>query len=492
MAQPNYKLTALGCKVNQYDLCAIESALQEAGLKRAPRGAANVNLVAVATCCVTTTAMRKSRQAVSRAVRNSPGAAVLVVGCYCDYDAGRVSELLESLNVPPDRAIVAGHHAGDLPERIRQLAGSLQRPGGDSGQAGRLGNDLCTIAACDACRDVPPDHTSITLRRMAAVKHNVSATRDLPPVRKFPGHQRAFVKVQDGCDAFCAYCVVPYARSVVWSRTVRQVLDECGQLVAAGHREIVLSGVFLGAYGRKSAVRRRWKMPCSPLVELVRQVARIDGLWRLRLSSLEPADLNDELLGLWGEVPNLAPHFHLPLQSGSTRILRKMNRQYTADDYRRTLDRLQWAVDRPAITTDIIVGFPDESDRDFARTLEMVRLAGFSKIHAFPFSAIEGTAAWSWRDRCPPAQVVGHRMAELARLEREMAAAYRGRFVGMVMEGLVESARGAGGFRRAMTDRYLTVRFRPQPGVGNLTGTVIPFRIEGVCEGGLEGTVAGG
>ena len=311
------------------------------------------------------------------------------------------------------------------------------------------------------------------------------------PLKRFPNRQRAIVKVQDGCDAFCAYCIVPYTRPVVWSRDVGRITAECEALVAAGHREIVLSGVFLGAYGRQTALRRQWGQSEAPLTELIRAVAEIEGLWRLRLSSLEPADLTDDLLGLWRDLPNLAPHFHLPLQSGSSRVLQRMNRQYTAEEYCRTVEHLHGALDRPALTTDIIVGFPGESDGDFDQTISVARQAGFSKIHTFPFSAIEGTAAWSRRSEAPPAEEVKARMARLGALEADMAAAYRCQFVGDVLEGVVEGARARRDrpqSRQAMTDRYLTVRFGA-PRENDLTGQVVSLRIAAATKTGLRGTL---
>jgi len=194
------------------------------------------------------------------------------------------------------------------------------------------------------------------------------------------------------------------------------VMDECTNLMGAGHKEIVLAGVFLGAYGRETAIRRRWDGKAAPLIELIRSVAAIDGLWRVRLSSLEPGDLTDDLLALWSDLPNLAPHFHLPLQSGSGRILKSMNRQYTPEQFSQTVRRLREDLDQAAVTTDIIVGFPGESDDDFAQTLDMARESGFAKIHAFPFSAIEGTAAWLRRDEIPPKDVVKDRLARLGKL----------------------------------------------------------------------------
>ena len=494
---PAYTLTTLGCKVNQYDGCALATALEAAGLTPAGDGDEPA-LVAVNTCCVTRTAMRKSRQAIRRAVRGAPKAAVIVVGCYSDYDANRLATMLASLGVVPQRSIVAGHHDGDLPERIQRLAASLNAPHKSAGQsvdepgmqAGAMRDDGRMNADAGArSQTIIPNSTFIKASRANAIKKNLSGTRHLPPIRVFTGHQRAFVKVQDGCDAFCAYCIVPYARSVVWSRPVADVTAECTQLVGAGHKEIVLAGVFLGAYGRETAIRRRWGAGAAPLIQLVRAVASIDGLWRVRLSSLEPGDLADDLLAMWRELPNLAPHFHLPLQSGSDKVLRSMNRQYTPEQFSRTVRRLREDLDEAAVTTDVIVGFPGETDDDFARTLELAAEARFAKIHAFPFSAIEGTAAWSRREQAPPRSAVKHRLARLGELEREMALAYRSGLVGRTMEALVESTIPAPNLRQAMTDRHQTVRFAAPE--RSLTGQVVRLNITGATEDGLEGTLGG-
>ena len=170
-------------------------------------------------------------------------------------------------------------------------------------------------AAGDARITASPD--SIRTRRTAAVKANVPGTARLGSIDRFAAHQRAFVKVQDGCDAFCTYCIVAYTRPRVWSREPGEILRECRRLVEAGHKEIVLCGVFLGAFGRATAVRRRWDDAPSALPELLKQVAGLDGLWRVRLSSLEPGDVSDELLAAVRDLPRVAPHFHLPLQSSS-------------------------------------------------------------------------------------------------------------------------------------------------------------------------------
>jgi threonylcarbamoyladenosine tRNA methylthiotransferase MtaB len=325
-------------------------------------------------------------------------------------------------------------------------------------------------------------------RRLAAVNGNVQSTCHLPPIGRFPDHQRAFVKIQDGCDAFCSYCIVSFTRPKVWSRPEEEILEECSRLVLAGHREIVLCGVFLGAFGRASALRRTWKAGgMSPLAGILRKVCRIDGLWRARLSSLEPGDVTDDLLEVLAG-PKAEAHLHLPLQTGSPEMLRRANRQYTADQFRQCVRRIRSALDRPAITTDIIVGLPGETDDDFAMTLEMAREAGFSKIHAFPFSPLEPTAAWAQRREAPSADVVRARLGELARLEASCARDYRMQFVGETVEAVAERPSRQAALRQGLTDRHLAVSFAPAAGEHGLTGKIIRLRIDAVTATGLHGT----
>jgi len=504
-----FSLVTLGCKANQYDGEALGQFLADRGAVRTDQ--APCDLVVINTCCVTAQAMRKSRQAIRRCLAHSPHAGVLVAGCYSDYDAARIAQVLHALKVPPEKSAIVGHH-GDYAACAQQLLTALSgqacptasvlagRP--DDPAAGG-GNDIWMKAdtsshAADAGSSSP---SVIRARRQAAVKNKAPGPASLGPLSHFGGHQRAFVKVQDGCDAFCSYCIVPYTRSVVGWRSEDQVADECARLVAAGHREIVLSGVFLGAYGRDTAIRRRWQAGCSPLAGLVRRLAGLEGLWRLRLSSLEPLDLDEDLLAAYRELPVLAPHVHLPLQSGSDPILRRMNRQYTADQFRRTVDRLRETLDRPAITTDVIVGFPGESEQDFQATLDLARRAGFSKIHTFPFSPIQPTAAWLIRQQAAPRDVVRARLAELVRLERDLAGAYREKFVGETVEALVDGKKdetAESAIRNpqsaieswsALTDRYLTVRFAA-PAEPNLLGQIVRLRLEKVTNEGLDGSIA--
>ena len=487
---PTYSITTLGCKVNQYDGSAIAQALANAGFSP-PVAGQRPDLAVINTCCVTTMAMRKSRLAVRRALRREP-AAVLVCGCYSDYDGPALRSLLAA-DAPPGCDIYVAGHQDDLPAVLRQIT-SLGRLSTAADTAAvppaLVRNELTSMSADSGDDSLATVSRSgrIKSRRLASVRRNSPSDAALPSISHFDQHQRAFVKVQDGCDAFCSYCVVPYARSVLWSRPIHTVVEECRTLLAGGHKEIVLAGVFLGAYGRATTLRRHWDSQPSQLPQLVRAVAALEGLWRVRLSSLEPGDLNDDLLDAIRTCPTVAPHFHLPLQSGSDTVLARMNRQY---DVRTYLQRVQWlnqTLDRPAVTTDLIVGFPGESEWDFEQTLQVTANTGLADIHAFAFSAIEGTAAWVLRHQCPPDAIVRQRLERLEALRLSLAEQFCRQFVGEEFEGIVErpTASTPKGYRQAMTDRHMTIYFQASPDK-RLTGHVMRFEIRDLYKDGLLG-----
>jgi threonylcarbamoyladenosine tRNA methylthiotransferase MtaB len=286
------------------------------------------------------------------------------------------------------------------------------------------------------------------------------------------GHARAFLKVQDGCDAHCTYCIIPRLRPELWSKPLEQAVEEARALVAAGHREIVLTGIFLGAYGQRTALRRRQRAAAggaasggggASLAQLAEALCtRVPGLLRLRFSSLEPMDLSDELIEVLRRLPQVVPHFHLPLQSGSDRLLRRMNRQYRRDEFLRMLDRVRRAFDRPALTTDIICGFPGECDGAFEQTLDIVRRAKFIHVHAFPFSPRPGTAAARWTDdRVPPA-IAQARIEQLRQLALDHCQAYRRQFAGETVQVLVERPDATArelGLAHGRCPRYFDVHF---------------------------------
>lgn len=466
---PAFAITSLGCKVNQYDAQAIAKACREGGFLPVRRGE-SADLAVVVTCCVTATAAAKSRQAIRRALRKHPRARLAVLGCYVAYHADRIRNLLAEMHLPEDRILLASSH-DDLARQLNLFLRGNAPPG---------------PAENHAPLPVGPD--TLKPRRNRIARQKSPGLAGLPRIDRFAGHQRAFVKIQDGCDAFCSYCVVPYTRPVPTSRAPDDVLRECRDLITAGHREIVLCGVFLGAYLRSSARRDRWANTPSRLPKLLRDVAGLPGLWRVRLSSLEPADLTEDLLDTIAEHPRVAPHLHLPAQSGSDRILTAMRRQYAAADLQNAFDTLNKRLDRPALSTDLIVGFPGETEEDFRRTLDLVRAAGFMKLHVFPFSPVEPTAAWQRRNEAPPQKIVRERIDRLNDLGNELATAYRKQFPGSELQGIVESTRPRAGFRQAMTDRYLTVVFPEPPGT-DFTGQIVTLDIRETTPTGLAGMI---
>jgi threonylcarbamoyladenosine tRNA methylthiotransferase MtaB len=260
-------------------------------------------------------------------------------------------------------------------------------------------------------------------------------------------------------------------------------------LVGAGYREIVLTGIFLGAYGRDTALRRRFARGRPPLAELVEALAQVEGLERLRLSSLEPGDVDDALLEVLASNPVCVPHLHLPLQSGSADVLRRMNRQYTRDAFVEMVERVRRSLDRPAITTDVIVAFPGETDADFEASLEVARFAEFCKIHAFPFSSRDGTAAARWRKEFVPREVVRERMTRLADVELECSLAYRLRMLGAMERVIVEPlSRPADPtpIRHGRCDRYFEVHFEASKSVK--AGDLVRMRIDRVTPTRTHGT----
>jgi MiaB/RimO family radical SAM methylthiotransferase len=286
-----------------------------------------------------------------------------------------------------------------------------------------------------------------------------------------PGRQRAFLKIQDGCDAHCTYCIIPRLRSTLFSKPIGDAVAEARRLVESGHVEIVLTGIFLGAYNQPTALRRRQPGGRAPLAELVDALCKnVPGLRRLRLSSLEPGDLTDDLLAALAAHTQVVPHFHLPLQSGSDELLRRMNRQYRRDDYLRMLDRVAATFDRPAMTTDIIAGFPGETDAEFAKTVEIVERAGFIHVHAFPYSPRPGTAAARWQKDFIRGPVVNERIRRLCELADASSFRFRSAFIGQTVEVIVERGEetiDGRRFHHGRCERYFPVHFQSdaaQPG----------------------------
>ncbi len=404
-----FHIQTLGCKVNQYESQQIHQWLCQQGLLPVPDDQP-ADLAVINTCCVTRIASSKSRQTIRKVQKKNPLSRIIFTGCLT---AGPSEELK---NLPPSVAVVEKNR---LFEAFQQI---LRSPDPAGNPAISKTSNACKIK-----------------HKNDIESHDPAAGPLAAPLHRFEGQTRAFLKIQDGCDAYCTYCIIPKIRRQLSSKPAEVILKEARQLVDSGHPEIVLTGIFISAWGRGTARRRLWEARAEDkFARLVDQVAQVPGLRRLRISSLEPVDLTDELLSVYERHDNLALHFHLPLQSGSPRILRRMARQYTVEEFLERCKKVKSRLDRPAITTDVIVGFPRETDLDFRNTLEICRTVQFAKIHVFPFSRREGTAASKLTPQIAP-DVIRDRARLLNNLDKELQEKFRRQFIGEKVRVIVEN-----------------------------------------------------
>jgi len=423
-----FSINSLGCKVNQYESQQIRELLENFGLHKV-EPSKKPDLVVINSCCVTHTASAKSRQCIRKIRKQSPNAVIIVSGCLPTVQIGELSTTAEDVHLIRNRS--------DLAHTISCI----------------IDNKAATLTSqrTQSCPD-----TTIKAKKSYKIKYKkeLNNNMNLPPLTSFEGQTRAFLKIQDGCDGYCTYCIVPKTRPFVRSKPVDEVLHEAQALVKSGHREIVVTGIFLGAYGRKSVRRKNWPdQPNNHLAGLLDKMAEIPNLARIRLSSLEPADLTSRLLDTLCKHPNIMPHLHLSLQSGSDNILRKMCRQYRVEEFREKVESAKSRLDRPAITTDIIVGFPGETDADFEQTVNMANIIGFAKMHVFSFSPRRGTAAADMQDTVDN-KVIKERSQILRDLGVELGLKYRRQFLGETAEILIENDNGQCSGR---CERYFTV-----------------------------------
>lgn len=375
--QPLLRTVTLGCKVNQYETEFVRQALTGIGYQDAAEDE-HADLCLVNTCTVTQQGDSKSRQTIRQLAARNPGARIVVMGCYATRAPDEVAKLPGVAEVITDKR--------ELPDLL-----------------GRFG------------------------------------VVDLPTgISTFANRQRAYVKVQDGCILNCSFCIIPSVRPYLASRPVQHILDEVARLVAGGYRELILTGIHLGHYGIEWN-RGRAKSDWIRLASLVEKIAELPGDFRIRLSSIEATEVTRELVAVMAANPEkVCPHLHVSMQSGSDAVLRRMRRRWGAQ---RIIDRcrlVQQTLDQPALTTDIIVGFPGETDADFAATCNVVRELGFSKIHIFPFSARRGTPAAAMPDQVPPSAKTA-RVEELTALETEMRDVYYRSLCGRRLRVLIES-----------------------------------------------------
>jgi threonylcarbamoyladenosine tRNA methylthiotransferase MtaB len=400
----------LGCRLNQVDTQQLQTLCEARGFRTVPVEAP-ADVVVVNTCTVTARAEFSDRQAIRRAARLAPGARLVVTGCWAQTSPGAVAGLAEV------DLVVGNADKARLPDLIGDLLGGAR----------------------------PPARVSVSPIAEATVV-------EVAPLARVPGRSRAFLKVQDGCQHRCAFCVVPLARGASRSLEPKVVLDQARRLVEAGHPELVLTGVDLGHYGADL-------LPRTTLAALLRDLVELPGLRWLRLSSLLPAYFTEELIEALTASPRIAPHLHLPLQSGSDRVLRAMRRPYTAAMYRRLVERLAAAIPALGLGADVIVGFPGERDADVAETLALIEALPFSYLHVFQYSARRGTEAATFAG-VVDARTIARRSTRLRELARAKSLAFRRGLVGSLAEVLVLETRDrATGRLTGLTGNYVEVLF---------------------------------
>ncbi len=438
-----FTITALGCKVNQFESDLLARRLTGAGGQDSPwtrtdKGETS-DLCIINTCTVTHKASMQSRQAVRQAIRNNPGARIIVTGCYAQTEPGE----LRKIDGVSD---IIGHWDKlHIPDMI---------PNPDAGTS--------PSAPCGNVHGSEPD-----------------TAPPCAPARP-GGRTRPFLKIQDGCDAFCTYCIVPHARGRSRSTPLETALDQVEQLARSGYREVVLTGIHLGCYGQDLS-------PKVGLLELLHRIHDAGAIHRVRLSSIEPRELSEEIITLVaktnappgsGKEPprtRLCPHFHIPLQSGDDDILRRMRRPYTRAVFKELVLKIHDRIPDAAIGADVLIGFPGETDAAFENTCSLIRELPLTYLHVFPFSSRKGTPAHGYPDKIPD-PVIKERCRRTRALGRMKKKEFYERFAGKTLEVLAEGKRDrASELLKGVTPNYLTVLV---PGEDVLKNTLVKVRID--------------
>ena len=419
----------LGCKVNWYETEAMQKLFEAAGYEIADE-ISSASVVVVNTCTVTAVSSQKSRQMIRRAAGANKNCVLVVVGCYAQSEPETISKIdgVDVIIGTKDRT------------RIVEFVESALANRGD--KILRVGN--------------------------------VEDIGDFEELPHTPHRTRAFLKIEDGCNNFCAYCIIPYVRGRVRSRSLESIRAECLALKAADYKEIVLTGIHIGAYGRDFKNK-------ITLVDAVKTVLDAADPLRLRLGSIESAEMTDELIDLLKNDARLCNHVHLPLQSGSDEILRAMRRPYTTKNFAELTARLVKEIPEISIGTDLIVGFPGETDKHFSETLEFIQAQPFSKIHVFPYSARVGTVAATLPNQIP-SQVKKFRAGRALEISRAKSQKFSERLLGKTVEIIAETS--TNGIVDGLTKNYVRV-YTPDKNIA--LGEVIKVKVEKIFKDGVWG-----
>ena len=419
---------ALGCKVNQYEIDCYAKKFRENGWETG-LFSEKCDAYVINTCAITNIGERKSRQIIRRARKLNPKAIIAVTGCYAQTKAEEVKKM-------PEVDVVLGTANRS---RICEIVTAKLR-----------GEDISLL-------------TDIMKERLYEELECEGKTE----------RTRAYIKIQDGCNNFCSYCIVPYARGPVRSRKIENIVREAERLSRKGFCEVVLTGISVASYGKDLN-------DGNTLKSVIEAVCKVSGIERVRLSSISPQIFDNEFISFMADEKKICRHFHISLQSGSSSVLKRMNRKYTAEEYLDTLSRIREKMPDSGITTDIICGFPEETDKEFLETLEFVKKARFSKVHVFPYSERSGTVAAEMPQI--PHPIREKRASELIKLTEEIALGVENSFIGQIQEVLFEKTHKE--YAEGLSGNYLRIYV---PGGEELTGKIRKVKITERKDGKLLG-----
>lgn len=427
----------LGCKVNAYETEAMQELLERHGYEIVPfQEGADVYIIN--TCTVTNMADRKSRQMLHKARKMNPDSIVVACGCYVQAKKDDIPEGID---------IVVGNNKK---QNIVEILESYEKEQNKEAKSNTESGQKESQDTYQEILDINHEKNYEDLHLSTAAEHT-----------------RAYIKVQDGCNQFCSYCIIPFARGRVRSRSRDSVLEEVKTLAANGYKEVVLTGIHLSSYG----------IDCDDnLLSLILAIHEVDGIERIRLGSLEPRIITEEFAQTISKLPKMCPHFHLSLQSGCDATLKRMNRRYTAEEYYEKCQLLRKYFHNPALTTDVIVGFPGETEEEFAESKAFVDKVDFYETHIFKYSRREGTKAAAMENQVPD-QIKTRRSAELLELNRKKQAAYEEKLVGTTQEVLIEEkvVRDGEEFQVGHTKEYVKIGVKNP---NNLTNQLVNVEIE--------------
>ncbi|MDJ1154593.1 tRNA (N(6)-L-threonylcarbamoyladenosine(37)-C(2))-methylthiotransferase MtaB [Macrococcus caseolyticus] len=412
----------LGCKVNHYETEAIWQLFKDADYERVDFEQ-NADVYVINTCTVTNTGDKKSRQVIRRAIRRNPDAVICVTGCYAQTSSAEIMD-------------IAG---------VDIVVGTQDRH-----------KMLPYIEQYRAERQPINGVTNI-------MKNRTYEELDVP---YFTDRTRASLKIQEGCNNFCTFCIIPWARGLMRSRDPKEVVRQATQLVQSGYQEIVLTGIHTGGYGED--------LKDYNLAQLLRDLETIDGLKRIRISSIEASQLTDEVIDVIDKSNKVVRHLHIPLQSGSDTVLKRMRRKYTMSHFSERLKKLHAIMPGLAVTSDVIVGFPGETEEEFQETYDFILQHGFSELHVFPYSMRTGTPAARMTDQIDES-IKNDRVHRLITLSDQLAKEYASRFEGDVLEVIPEEKASNGNMLVGYTDNYLKVQFEADE---HLIGELVKVKID--------------